>query len=622
VGLKLLGLLVTWLVLWYFLRGRWGLETGVPATVQDWLQQLTETIGTGRLTNPLFVYVFAPITAALGWMYDTGVWLTTQLGWTGVTAIGAAIALVWSGWRMALLATVGFLCFGLLGLWEESMQTLVLVIISVVLSLLIGIPLGIWAGTSDRVNRIMMPILDTLQIMPSFAYLPFITLFFLIGPPAGIIATLIYAIPPTIRLTSVGIREVNAASVEAATSLGATARQRLVDVQLPIAKRTMVVGINQTVMAALSMVTIAAVIATPGLGQSVLSALEILNVGQAFNAGLAIVIMAIVLDRVITAGSKRSAAQTLTKKARISIWAVAVAIIALGALLPALVPSTATWKEQWIYSTTDAVNTFAEWIQQTLYPTTTAFTEWFTNAVINPLEALFTQSPFFVVMAVLAAIPLILGRTRAAIVVGICMIGCALVGLWPDSMETLTQVVLAAAATMLLGLVFGVWIGRSPWADRIIRPVLDAAQVMPPFVYLIPALALFGPTRFTAIVAAIIYAAPAVIKIVGEGIATVSSDSVGANRWQEISTVQVPMARPILLVALNQGIVFVMSMVVIGGLVGGGGLGYEVVKGFSQERFAGVGLAAGVAIVCLGIALDRISQSAGSSRRQVAQATH
>ena len=145
---------------------------------------------------------------------------------------------------------------------------------------------------------------------------------------------------------------------------------------------------------------------------------------------------------------------------------------------------------------------------------------------------------------------------------------------------------------------------------------------MPPFVYLVPCLALFGPTRFTAIVAAIVYAAPAAIKIVGEGIATVPSDtveasrSVGANRWQEILQVQLPMARPMLLVALNQGIVFVMAMVVIGGLVGGGGLGYEVVSGFSQENLAGVGLAAGIAIVLLGIALDRVSQSAGSARRQ------
>jgi glycine betaine/proline transport system permease protein len=171
-----------------------------------------------------------------------------------------------------------------------------------------------------------------------------------------------------------------------------------------------------------------------------------------------------------------------------------------------------------------------------------------------------------------------------------------------------------------------VWIGRSVWADRVLRPVLDAGQVVPPFVYLVPCLLLFGATRFTAIFAAVVYAAPAAIKIVGEGISTVPSDtveasrSVGASRWQEITKVQVPMARPVILVALNQGIIFVMAMVVIGGLVGGGGLGYDVINGFSQTQYAGVGLAAGIAIVFLGVMLDRVSQSAGSVRRTSAAA--
>ncbi len=621
VGWRLAIIALAWVLLWYVLQGRWVLESGVPAAIQDWLQELYSNVGTGRLSNPLFVYVLTPITTALTAAFDGGVWVTEQLGWTGVTAIATALALVWAGWRMAILTAIGFLCFGILGLWDESMQTLVLVLISVLLSLIIGIPLGVWSGVSDRVNRIMLPILDTLQIMPSIAYLPVITLFFLIGPAAGIVATLIYAVPPTIRLTSVGIREVEPASVEAARSLGATSRQVLTDVQLPMSRSTMVVGINQTVMAALSMITIAALIATPGLGEAVLGALEILDVGAAFNAGLAIVVMAIVLDRVISAASRRMGTRR-ARNARNVVWGIAVALIVVGAVLPAVAPSTAKWNKAWIYSTADPINVAAEWIQQTISTATAALSEWVTIWFINPLESLLTSSPFFLVIAVVMAVALVLGKVRAAITAGLCLVGCVLLGLWPDSMETLTQVIFAAAITMVLGLVFGVWIGRSPWADRILRPILDAGQVLPPFVYLVPCLALFGPTRFTAIVAAIIYAAPAAIKIVGEGIVGVPSDtveasrSVGANRVQEIVKVQIPMARPIILVALNQGIVFVMAMVAIGGLVGGGGLGYDVVKGFSQERFAGVGLAAGIAIVLLGVALDRVSQSAGSGRRQ------
>jgi len=541
-----------------------------------------------------------------------------------MTAIGTAIALVVAGWRLAVLTLIGFLAFGVLGLWDESMETLVLVAISVFLSVLIGIPLGVWAGMSDRFERFLLPILDTMQILPSLAYLPIITLFFLIGPPSGIVATLVYSIPPVIRLTDVGIRGVASESVEASRSLGATTRQVLRDVQLPMSRRTRIVGVNQTVMAALSMITVAALVATPGLGQAVLAALQVRNVGAAFNAGLAIVVMAIMLDRVISGASRRVGRVAVSRRERLTVWGTGAALVVVGAVIPAVVPSLATWNEAWTHPITAPVNDAFGWVRINVYPITLAFTEWFTTWFINPLESVLTSMPFFITIAMFAVLALIVGYLRTAITAAVCLIACVLLGLWPSSMVTLTQVIIAAALTMVLGMIFGVWTGRSPWADRILRPTLDAGQVLPPFVYLVPCLALFGPTRFTAIIAAVAYAAPAAIKIIGEGIATVPTNtmeatrSVGSTSRQEILKVQIPMARPLILVALNQGIIFVMAMVVIGGLVGGGGLGYDVVSGFSQERFAGLGLAAGIAIVALGIMLDRISQSAGKVRRTAA----
>jgi glycine betaine/proline transport system permease protein len=621
---QLLVLVLVWIGLYLAFGGRWPLEDGEPSGIQDWLQNVVSTIGDGRLTNPLFVYVFNPITHALQSAYDTGIWLTKQLGWTGMTAIGTAIALVVAGWRLAVLTLIGFLAFGVLGLWDESMETLVLVAISVFLSVLIGIPLGVWAGMSDRFERILLPILDTMQILPSLAYLPIIALFFLIGPPSGIIATLVYSIPPVIRLTDVGIRGVASESVEASRSLGATTSQVLRDVQLPMSRRTRIVGVNQTVMAALSMITVAALVATPGLGQAVLAALQVRNVGAAFNAGLAIVVMAIMLDRVISGASQRVGRIAVPRRDRLTVWGIGAALVVVGAVIPAVVPSSATWNQAWIHPITAPINDAFGWVRINVYPITLAFTEWFTKWFINPLESVLTSTPFFLTIAMFAILALIVGHVRTAVTAAVCLVACVLLGLWPSSMVTLTQVIIAAALTMVLGMIFGVWTGRSPWADRILRPTLDAGQVLPPFVYLVPCLALFGPTRFTAIIAAVAYAAPAAIKIIGEGIATVPTNtmeatrSVGSTSRQEILKVQIPMARPLILVALNQGIIFVMAMVVIGGLVGGGGLGYDVVSGFSQERFAGLGLAAGIAIVALGIMLDRISQSAGKVRRTAA----
>jgi glycine betaine/proline transport system permease protein len=244
-----------------------------------------------------------------------------------------------------------------------------------------------------------------------------------------------------------------------------------------------------------------------------------------------------------------------------------------------------------------------------------------TTWVIDPLQSLLTNSPWPVVMAAIGVVALLIARRRAAAIAVLCLAGTILMGLWQDAMVTLAAVLIGALLTMVIGVVFGVWLGRSIWADRILRPVLDAAQVMPPFVYLVPCLALFGASRFTGIVAALVYAAPAVIKIAAEGIrgvpenTTEAAISSGSNSWQTIVKVQLPMARNMLMVALNQGIIFVLAMVVVSGLVGGQGLGLQVVNGFSQSTLAGVGLAAGLAIVFLGIMLDRITQSAGLARR-------
>jgi glycine betaine/proline transport system permease protein len=215
---------------------------------------------------------------------------------------------------------------------------------------------------------------------------------------------------------------------------------------------------------------------------------------------------------------------------------------------------------------------------------------------------------------------LVLGGWRAGVAVVICLGGILYFGLWNESMITMTSTLVATAFVMILAVVVGVWMGRSTGVDRSLRPILDAGQTMPAFVYLIPVLALFGPTRFTAIVAGVLYAAPASIKIVADGIRGVSkttmeaAEALGSSRFQMISKVQLPMSRGSLALATNQGLLYVLSMVVIGGLVGAGALGYDVVSGFAQFTLRGKGLAAGFCIVLLGVMLDRITRYAANLR--------
>lgn len=258
------------------------------------------------------------------------------------------------------------------------------------------------------------------------------------------------------------------------------------------------------------------------------------------------------------------------------------------------------------------------WIQLHFVNVTNAITNGVSYGLINPIQNLLTNSPWFITGFAIVLLAMILGGRKLALISTLCVLGIVGTGLWSDTMTTLASVLVAATATVAIGIIFGVWIGRSKRADQIMRPMLDAGQVLPAFVYLVPFLGLFGATRFTAIMAAIVYAAPASIKLMADGIAGVPASiteagiAAGSNKWQMIMKVQLPSARRALALSTNQGIIYVLAMVVVGGLVGAGGLGYLVVAGFTQLNLTGKGLAAGLAIVLLGILLDRITQAAAA----------
>jgi glycine betaine/proline transport system permease protein len=219
-------------------------------------------------------------------------------------------ALAWrvAGRRVALWSIAGLLLLWNLQLWLPTMQTLTLVTVATFIAILIGIPLGIMAAMSDRVYRIIMPILDFMQTMPAFVYLIPAIPFFGLGPVSGIFATVIFSMPPAIRLTTLGIRQVPEELIEAADAFGSTPRQKLLKVQLPLATPTIMAGINQTIMLALSMVVIAAMIGAGGLGAEVWKAIQRLEPGAGFEAGIAVVILAMILDRITqNIGQRRKA---------------------------------------------------------------------------------------------------------------------------------------------------------------------------------------------------------------------------------------------------------------------------------------------------------------------------
>ncbi len=216
-------------------------------------------------------------------------------------AIIVLIAFKIAGKGVGLFTIVGLLTIWAMGLWEKTMITLALVGVSTTLSLIIGIPLGIWGSRFYMAESIIRPILDLMQTMPAFVYLIPAVLFFQLGKVPGIVATVIFAMPPAVRLTILGIKQVSKEAVEAAVSFGCTSSQLLFKVQLPLAMPTILAGINQTIMLALSMVVIAAMIGAGGLGGEILKGITQLKIDVGFEGGLAIVILAILLDRITQA---------------------------------------------------------------------------------------------------------------------------------------------------------------------------------------------------------------------------------------------------------------------------------------------------------------------------------
>jgi glycine betaine/proline transport system permease protein len=661
-GWKLLGIAVVWLVGWRLFHDKFTLAIPFQQLngFHRWINDLRDDIQASAQTNWFFHGVIGNITDFFNWLVTQIQQLVSipapprpvpDIGWLGVVALLAWIGLAAAGARWALMVLVTVLLFGLCGYWQDGVDTLIITLIAVLVCIVVGLPLGIAMARRRWLSAVITPVLDVMQTMPSFAYLAPLTLIFGIGASSAVVLTFIYALPPLVRIAEHGIRTVPATTIEAAGSMGLTKRQLLRKVQLPMARRTIVVGINQCTMAALSMAVIATFVAGPGLGQDVVNALQTLDVGTATVSGGLIVVIAIMLDRTTTAASERRErsqgrlgsvsgpgvmltsvvleklprwasqdhrAPRRTPSAlmrRIGLGLVAIPVV-VCIFLSRQYLDLAQFPNSWNIGTdiADKINSFVTWFVDHVDTVTTGFKNAVTYGLLNPLQDLMAESPWWLMAFVLLAAGLVLGGLRALVAVGVCEAIIFGTGLWNESMITLTMTLVATILVMVTAIVLGVAMGRNRHADMWIRPFLDTFQTIPSFVYLVPALALFGVGRFTAIVAAVAYGVPIATKLVADGIRGVSATTVEAARasgittWQMITKVQLPMARESLVLAANQGLLYVLSVVVIGGLVGGGSLGYLVVSGFSQDQLFGKGLAAGIAITALGVMLDRVAR--------------
>ena len=579
-------------------------------------------------THWLFTGVLNPIKDAIKGAVDGLTTVFERMTWLGLLAAATAFAGLVAGWRMALLAAVGVASFGLLDVWERSLQTLALVTISVLVTLAIGVPLGIWAGRRPSVERILRPILDAMQTVPAYSYLLPFVLFLGTGYPPAVAATVVFALPPAVRLTALGIRSVSGTTLEVAYAFGTTSRQTLRKVQIPIAKPSIMLGVNQTIMMALGMVVIAAIVGAEGLGREVLDALKLLNVGDALNAGIAIVMMAIVLDRVTTTWSQRERTHR-GKALRIAGRAVsrrlliggAVAATVAGVVVGREVLRQQEWPEGLTFSVAGPTDDLVEWSQRNLGGLARAIGDNLTDYLLDPFQSLLTGQPWWIVAGLAALAGYKVKGVRLAVFAFVAVFLLGAIGMWELSMETLSLVLVAVAITLVFAIPIGILASRSDGVDRVIRPILDAMQTMPAFVYLVPVLLLFSiGTPIPAVIASVVYALPVGIRLTNLGIRQVPStiveaaDAYGATRAQRLRKVELPLARPSILLGVNQTIMMVLSVVIIGGMIGAGGLGFEALVALSKKRI-GQGVIVGLSILLIAIVLDRITQAMGAAPR-------
>ncbi|MFI1418372.1 ABC transporter permease [Streptomyces sp. NPDC020731] len=598
---------------------RWANGTWPDALTVDLSDPLAETsdwIIDNRDTHPLFLYFLGHVSNTVVIAVRAVYLALLAVGWAGVTAVSALVAWRVAGIRLALGTATAFLACGLLGMWVPTMQTLALMVVAVGASVAVGALLGLAAGLSDRMDRVLRPVLDTMQVLPAFAYLLPVVLVFGIGVPAAVLATVVYAAPPMARLTALGLRGADKEVLEAVESLGTTALQRLLTARIPLARKELLLGLNQTIMMALSMAVIASVIGAGGLGDRVYQALASVDVGAALAAGIPIVLLAVVLDRVTGAAGARLG-QAPARNTR-ALWAYAL-VAAVAVAVAGRLADRPEWPDGWVVGIAEPVNRAVEWMTDHLYsgvPVIGGTADWaghFTTWVLDPLRDGLQWLPWWSVLLIVAALAWLIGTWRTALTAVLAMTAIGVLGVWKPSLDTLSQVLAAVAVTLVIGFATGIAAARSDRVERLLRPVLDVFQTMPQFVYLIPVVALFGVGRAPAVAAAIVYALPAVVRITTQGLRQVdpaaleSARSMGATSTQQLRQVQLPLARPALLLAVNQGVVLVLAVVIIGGLVGGGALGYDVVFGLAQGDLA-TGLVAGAAIVCLGLMLDRVTQ--------------
>jgi glycine betaine/proline transport system permease protein len=627
-----------WLAIWACALGL-TLALYLARDVVPWLNGVSDDMvvpfraWVGGFTN-ILIDVFQPITRALKrvleiplnlafGLLDRGFKLgggadaakLPPLAWSGLSIALTIVAYRFGSWRLALLAGLTCLYLVIFNQWPSAMKSLALVAISIPLGIVLGAAIGILGYRLPRLNRwIIVPLLDLAQAIPTFAYLVPLLMFFGINPVSAMLATLIYAMPPMIRNTTLGLQQVPAEVQEFGTMAGCTRRQHLWRILVPSAQSSLMLGVNQNVNATMNMVIISSMIGAGGLGQDVLLALRALKFGTALEAGISVVLIAITFDRMIKAIANHKPVKRQSDEPfwrRRPYLVAAVAAMLLLTLLSLAVPELNRLPRSMTVTTAPWWDATIKGLVQVLFDYIEAVRTFLVLYVLNPFKNFLLALPWIAVVGCLGLAGYQVGGRPLALLAVLLSAFCALSGFWSFTVLTVYLCGISTVVACFIGMPLGVLASRSAIADRVLTIVVDTLQTIPLLVFLIPAVMFLRVGDVAAMLGIVLYAVTPAIKYTNHGLRQVApalieaANMAGCTRQQLLWRVQIPLALPEIMLGVNQVLMFAIAMDIIAAMIGTRDLGQEIFTALSKAD-SGRGIVAGLCTAFIGIIADRL----------------
>ncbi len=555
------------------------------------------------------------------------------LPWTVISGWAIVLGYKLQGKGLATLAAFSTMYIAVFGQWEPSMQTLSFVLIAAPVSVILGLALGIWSFKNKVVEAILNPLLNVAQTMPHYSYLVPVIVLFGVGDHAAAIATIIFATPPMVRLTLLGLKNVPAEVVEAGTMSGCNNFQLLFRVLIPTARRDVLIGVNQVVMQCLAMTVIASFIGAQGLGSNLLIALNSLKIGTGIEIGVCIVLIAVLLDKMSLAWANKQtdyfADLAFIQRYKYSLlflifFLVGTALAYIGTFL---------FEEGFNYlyivphnkgiTTAPFWQAAVDWIWDTFFYSLKSFNVFLITNVLVPMKDAYLGMPVVATFLLMMGLAYILGGVRSALIVGAFLLFIAFSEYWDRALITAYMASFAVIVSAIIGISVGSLCAQSSIASKAILLVCDFFQTFPSFIYLIPVIMLFGITDTSVIIAAVVYATIPATRYTVEGLRSVppvlhdAGSMSGVSRIQRWISIELPLAFPHIMLGVNQTVIFALFMVIIGAFIGTTDLGQLILKAISEPQGTGIGLTLGLCVAFIGLAVDQIIRTWANERKTV-----